>query len=279
MAARETLGGSGEDVFARLGELARQPGAALAEGLRRAAQGAAEERTAGHSSDSIFPVPYLPERVPRRGRGRERALRRQRPFSLCNAVLGLLNFMYVGRWGSACTLLTPTTAQRRLQDCPLDRLTGFLRGLEQAGGEAEIESYLREGPGYQSWGVHNILPLGERAGVPEEACTASLAEVLHGNPEVLATVREPRRLLLPPARRPARVKRPFTRLADSYHTHVVRCQRAGLQRLVKKSHVYKFKGRPLLSGAFSVPKDELEDRCISALVPSTSSWTLRACRR
>eukprot|EP00974_Lingulodinium_polyedra_P047624 4570824-Lingulodinium_polyedra.AAC.1 len=65
--------------------MVRAPGAALSQGLRLAAQGAVEERAAGHSTDTIFPVPFLPERVPRRGRQRERAARRRSSFAVCNA--------------------------------------------------------------------------------------------------------------------------------------------------------------------------------------------------
>lgn len=81
-----------------------------------------------------------------------------------------------------------------------------------------------------------------------------------------AQVREPTQVLLPCRERPV-LKRPFIRVDKTYDKFVDRCVRAGLQKLVQRKQVFKVRGRPLLSGVFAVPKDEREDRYISAMVP------------
>ena len=62
------------------------------------------------------------------------------------------------------------------------------------------------------------------------------------------------------------------KLAKSYPNYVDRCVRAGMQRLLPIKRIFKLKtGKPLISGAFAVPKDTEEDRGISALCP-LNSW-------
>ncbi len=113
-----------------------------------------------------------------------------------------------------------------------------------------------------------VLPLDDNAGIPVALKCVELSKVLADDkPEVAAQVANPRTILLPPGARPSVLKRPFVKVGPNY-SNFVRCAvKCGLQRLVGVSRVWKFKGKPLISGAFAVPKDEEETRAISALCP------------
>lgn len=110
-----------------------------------------------------------------------------------------------------------------------------------------------------------MLPLGHRAGVPPRAAAVDTAAFLGG--PMAQQVREPSAILLPPHRRSEALPRAYARTASTYAEYVRRNVRAGLQRLVRREHVAKHKGRLIISGAFAVPEDAAEDRAISALCP------------
>ena len=143
----------------------------------------------------------------------------------------------------------------------------FLRGAPGPCGESEIHDYLRDGDAYLGWLRERVLPLGERAGVPECAAGVNLSSALSARrPDLSAQVDNPGLLLLPASSRPPRLKRPFVRLADSYPSWVQNA-RSGLQALKPHTKVMRHRGTPIVSGAFAVPKDGVEGRAISALCP------------
>ena len=86
-------------------------------------------------------------------------------------------------------------------------------------------------------------------------------------PDIARQALEPREILFKPRDRPKLIPKPFIRTDGSYREWVLKNCKSGLQRLVKQKHVFKHKGKVLLSGALAVPKDIDEDRSISALCP------------
>ncbi|CAE8732571.1 unnamed protein product, partial [Polarella glacialis] len=144
----------------------------------------------------------------------------------------------------------------------------FVRGGLPSLQLSSVKEYLRHAEGYAGPSATTVLPLGAKAGVPTAAAEVDLASALKElYPEAAAQVAEPGRLLLPATQRPWKLKRPVVRIDATYPDFVRRCAKAGLQRLVKKGRVWKHRGRRLLTGGFAVPKDEFEDRAISAMVP------------
>ena len=225
------------------------------------------KRDAGNSPKDIFPLPLMRRRsLPRRGRGRARARARNSFLEFVNITIACLNFMHSGRVVYSC--VEPSGAQRRLMDNIFYTVSSFLRGGVSASGERAIRKYLLEDlHSYRVAGSH-ALPLGLRAGVPERAAQVDLAQALHSfSPDLARQVEHPRELLLPKPERPATIPRPFCRLHATYPEYVRRNIKAGLQKLKPRRTIFKFKGRPLYSGAFAVAKNEDEDRAISALCP------------
>ena len=55
--------------------------------------------------------------------------------------------------------------------------------------------------------------------------------------------------------------------------------RSGLQKLKAKWPIAKHKGKPVISGAFPVEKDEHEDGCIMAMTPQNAMMDKRRLRR
>lgn len=68
-------------------------------------------------------------------------------------------------------------------------------------------------------------------------------------------VEHPSALLLRGKAKPKSIPRPFCRLDGTYPAYVKRNARAGLQVLKPPQKIYKFKGKPLYSGAFAVAKN------------------------
>ena len=129
----------------------------------------------GVSSDAVFPVPLLRrDRLPCRGRRRERAVRRFGRLGFVNVLLAMLNLQFCGSEAAAVTCMTPSSAQRRVH-CILSYVEEFLRGGVTASGERTIQDALRQAGG--PYGPsHLALLLGLRAGVPTRACGVSLAQ-------------------------------------------------------------------------------------------------------
>ena len=184
-----------------------------------------------------------------------------------NPFIALLNLIMVGGVDGAIAAMSPTAAQTRVLQTITLQCRTFLRSAPGTSGESTIKSYLRDGSAYDAWVRERTLPLGERAGTPARAATVCLATALRRRrPEVAHQVREPSTILSPARMRPRVFRRPYIRLADSYPGYVQRNVRSGLQTLAPLKRV-KHHGKPVVSGASSVPKDETEDRAISALCP------------
>ena len=110
----------------------------------------------------------------------------------------------------------------------------FLRGAPGPCGESEIHDYLRDGDAYLGWLRERVLPLGERAGVPECAAGVNLSSALSARrPDLSAQVDDPGLLLLPASSRPLRLMRPFVRLAESYPSWVQKNARTGSFQIFK----------------------------------------------
>ena len=206
--------------------------------------------------------------LPIRGRARLRRRQRDELAMFINPFIALLNLIMVGGVDGATAAMSPTAAQTRVLQTITLQCRTFLRSAPGTSGESTIESYLRDGFAYDAWVRERTLPLGERAGTPARAATVCLATALQRRrPEVARQVREPSVILLPARMRPRVLRRPYIRLAESYPGYVQRNVRSGLQTLAPLKRVIKHHGKPVVSGAFSVPKDEIEDRAISALCP------------
>ena len=173
----------------------------------------------------------------------------------------------MGREHSAFAEFLLTAAQRRCQSHLLTAVGSFLRRAPKLHGEAEIHKFLKSSDNdYCNPFLERTLPLGERAGTPATAATVDLAHVLdRSRPDLARQVRNPSSLLLKPPERPRTLNRPFTYLHKSYPTYVQRNVVSGMQRLVPIRKVKQHHGKPIISGAFAVPKNDKEDRAIAAL--------------
>ena len=173
---------------------------------RAAARGAARRqrpRPVGRSSDAVFPVPLvLASGLPRRGRVRERAMRRRKILGVVNTFIIACNLQFVGSLEAACTSLAPTAAQRRAQQRAFAIVNTFLSDTTCVSGELAIREFLRLPDDYVGHG-RLALPLGLRAGVPDRASAVSLAEEVKFFDEKMASqIEHPTELLLPPSSRP-----------------------------------------------------------------------------
>ena len=94
-----------------------------------------------------------------------------------------------------------------------------------------------------------------------------LEQVVTGeDPDMGAMVSDPGAMLLHPRKRPRVRSKIFTKLGPDYDEYVRRNVASGLQRLVGPRGLARVKGRAAVCGAFAVPKDDSEDRAISAVL-------------
>jgi len=258
-----------------------ESGGVLGRVLRRSSARCLRQRPAGLSDDAVFPVPLLPlnPSAPR-GRARERASRR-RPFArFANVCLCMMNLMYVGREADSVPYYTSTAAQRRVQTVVLDDVRAFLRGAPGASGDDALYSYLKEVDAYTADPSSVAMALGSRAGVPDRAADVCLEEALGPFDAAMAEqVRNPGAVLLPPRERPEDLPKAYTYTDRTYKDFVEAGRRAGLYRLVPQRRVFKYRGRPLISGAFAVRKDVQEDRCITAANPVNALLNMAVVKR
>ena len=259
-------GGSGSKLFDILFQ-SIEDGSGILSRMLRSFSGKQVAREVGMAGDKIFPLPLMSfEHLPKRGRARERAARRN---SLCrhvNICIVAMNWLYAGC--ESGTRLGPSAVQLRVHKVLKDVVANFLRSGSTTCGDQLIRDFLRESQhAYWTVGGH-CLPLGLKAGVPDKAAVVDLHRVLSKfDKNIAKQIEHPGELLLPRHARPARLPRPFCKLSDSYPEYVKRNCRAGLQKLKPLKTIYKIKGRPLFSGAFAVAKNSEEDRAISALCP------------
>ena len=117
----------------------------------------------------------------------------------------------------------------------------------------------------------HTLSLGMRAGVPAVAAQVNTAETVRRVCQLIAKqIEEPQGLLLPVAERPTVLPRPFVRTDAICPGWMVRNVRTGFQKLKPWLSLAKHRGKPVISGAFAVEKDELEVRCIMAMPPQNA---------
>lgn len=181
-------------------------GATFAATIRRRG----EWRCPGLADPHVYPLPGL--RAPHSTVGR--CSRGVAIICLTNSMVAVLNFLYAGSGVPAPPAQPPTTAQRRAQQ----RLRAFASAFTAAGtvaAEKELRDFVRFDFAYQKAG--HVLPLGTRAGVPPVAADVNLAAAIRDlYPVESRLLEEPQALLLPPAERPARLKRPFIRTDATY---------------------------------------------------------------
>ncbi|CAK9026865.1 Uncharacterized protein SCF082_LOCUS17697 [Durusdinium trenchii] len=130
-----------------------------------------------------------------------------------NLILLALNWLHGGR----CELLTSlvTAAHRRIFTRVGKALEALVMTDEPVMGPEGLDHYMRQTQLYTGSGV--VLALGVKGGVPDKAADVPLGQRLQALFPVMAEqVSSPSHLLLPPARRPRRVKRGFTWVAPSY---------------------------------------------------------------
>ena len=160
--------------------------------------------------------------------------------------------------------MPPTAAQRRVQEFLAARVAASSSSTCCVKDAEEIRKVFRHELGYSHAGY--TLPLGKRAGVPEVAADVDLAGQLAAeDPEMAKMVLEPDALLLPESERQELSRQPHTHVGPDYDDFVQSTVRAGLQQLYPLKRLGRLRGRPLIGGAFAVPKDDLEDRFISDL--------------
>eukprot|EP00973_Karenia_brevis_P081454 11291160-Karenia_brevis.AAC.1 len=130
----------------------------------------------------------------------------------------------------------------------------------------DISTFLKHDSAYTGRTV--VLPLGVRCKVPQVAGRVDLAAELDSfAPALAGQVRHPSELLLRQRDRPQKLKKPFVRLDLSYPQLVDKAVASGLQQLRRLRRVARHHGKPIINGGFAAPKDEEEDRLISADVP------------
>ena len=244
-----------------------EDGSGVLSRMLRSFSGEQTAREVGMASDKVFPLPLIAfERLPTRGRSRERIAKRNSFNRHVNICIVAMNWLYAGC--ESGTRLGPSAVQLRIHKVISDLVANFLRSGSTTCGDHLIREFLRESQhAYWTVGGH-CLPLGLKAGVPDKAAVVDLHRVLSKFDKKLAQqIEHPGELLLPRHARPARLPRPFCKLSDSYTEYVKRNCRAGLQKLKPLKTIYKVKGKPLFSGAFAVAKNADEDRAISALCP------------
>ena len=176
----------------------------------------------------------------------------------CNIVQSVLNMLH-GSYHLDSKFVT--AAQKRVQTRVRSSLDSMLVELKLLDDE-NIREFLKHRQHYAGGGV--AIPLGERGGVPASAATVDLKTQFEGRfPEFARQVEEPSALLLPSRLRPKLIKKGHTWLHRSYPNLVRRNVKAGLHQLKKPSQVAKHRGKLCLTGAFAVPKDNVEDRVIT----------------
>ena len=228
-------------------------------------------RRPGHSDEVVFPVPVMSVGFVRAW-GEELGIREEL-WGVCrswaNLLVTALNVLHAGR--GCLGTRQPTAAQKRVQRVQLDTARCFFGEGFPWPEEAEVTEQSRRHLDYDADpNGGRVLELSDRGGIPPRAGLVNLETVLDGEaPQAVAQLRDPTLLLLPVAKRPVTLKRPFVRVARDYVQFVHRCVDAGLMGCVKPDQVWTHGSKKLYAGAFAVAKkdDPNEDRVIMAAVP------------
>ena len=114
--------------------------------------------------------------------------------------------------------------------------------------------------------VAPVLPLSRRGADPDQAGTVATAEVLADDfPHLARACLDPTVLLKDVLTFDGSIPRPFTLLGPSYPEFVENAVASGSQVLKEPSELKVVDGQLVVSGGFSVGKDDVEDRVISPL--------------
>ena len=193
-----------------------EDGSGVLSRMLRSFSGKQTAREVGMASDKVFPLSLIAfERLPTRGRSRERIAKRNSFYGHVNICIVAMNWLCAGCESGA--RLGPSAVQLRIHKVISDLLANFLRSGSTTCGDHLIREFLRESQhAYWTVGGH-CLPLGLKAGVPDKAAVVDLHRVLSKFDKKLAQqIEHPGELLLPRHARPARLPRPFCKLSDSY---------------------------------------------------------------
>ena len=143
----------------------------------------------------------------------------------------------------SCTIFPPGAAQRRVHSIVFSHALDFLKGCGEWPGRDEIQTYLRQADDYMV-SRSGTVPLGELGGVPTSAADVDVEGLLSKtHPKLAQNVAEPRSLLLAPSARPRTLRRTHVSVAATYPRYVAKTCKAGLQRLVHGSKVWKHRGK------------------------------------
>ncbi|CAK9055594.1 Uncharacterized protein SCF082_LOCUS30033 [Durusdinium trenchii] len=212
----------------------------------------------GLSPANVFPLPSLP--VDFSFAGVACSMRAEGLRAGSNLVLLALNWLHGGRVDLVSNIVT--AAHRRIFSQVEYALKALVLTDEPTMGPNGLDHFLRQTRLYTGSGV--VLALGVKGGVPEKAADVPLADHLQEHfPEMARQVLFPGNLLLPPRKRPRRVKRGFTWTAPTYPELVKKNVKAGLQKLKHPKQVARLGEKLVLAGAFAVKKDDKEDRVIT----------------
>ena len=167
-------------------------------------------------------------------------------------MVTVLNHMYANGVPERAFPRPRTVAQRRAQVRLRSFSASFLASQSVVESRDVINTYLLHSFAYSEAG-HFLPLLGARAGVLDIAATVDIANELRAPfPVESRQIEQLAILLLPPSERPPALKKAFVKLDDTYPQLVRRMVQAGLQDLRPGKNVFKFQGRPLISGAFAV---------------------------
>lgn len=218
----------------------------------------------GRAVDRPIPLPMLRVAdLPRRFRRASEL--RNGAIAWTNLIVACVKLLYCWHAETAVCARAPPAAQTRMLLNIHGIVVSFLRAAGPWPSEAEIQACLRQKDGHQPSGGAAV-PIGDRGGVPSSAADVSLVDVLEDtHPAAAEQARSPTALLLPPAERPQRLKKPYSRLHRTYPDLVRHNCKAGLQRLVGPNKVWKHKGKRVASGMLGVAKSDTEDRTINDL--------------
>ena len=212
----------------------------------------------GLSPANVFPLPSLP--VDFSFAGVACSMRAEGLRAGSNLVLLALNWLHGGRVDLVSNIVT--AAHRRIFSQVEYALKALVLTDEPTMGPNGLDHFLRQTRLYTGSGV--VLALGVKGGVPEKAADVPLADHLQEHfPEMARQVLFPGNLLLPPRKRPRRVKRGFTWTAPTYPELVKKNVKAGLQKLKHPKQVARLGEKLVLAGAFAVKKEDKEDRVIT----------------
>ena len=233
----------------------------LGESYRRLVFGPRRRLPRGVSSRQVFPLPPVGRPKPAKDSGASRSLAAT---ELANVMVAILNMLYDGGSSSDPVNFPPSAAQRRVLVRQQALAQSFLDSAVVKTRD-ELDAFLQHSCAYGAAGV--VDALDDRAGVPTEAATVPVADLLEASaPEVATQIREPSKVLLRSRYRPPKLGRAYRNLGASYGRFLKRGVRAGMFKMRLLRGIAKHQGRLIVAGGFAVPKaGSVETRAISPM--------------